>query len=48
MFESQLKQMIEVHNNHRQILQILNLGIRQAKLYIDWSEEILKDLEAEK
>lgn len=47
LFESDLKQIIEVHNNHKQILHVLNLGIRQAKLYIDWSEEILKDLETE-
>jgi DNA-binding PadR family transcriptional regulator len=48
LFESELNKIIEVHNNHKQILYVLNLGIRQAKLYIDWSEEILKDLEVEK
>lgn len=46
-FESQLKQMIEVHSNHKQILYVLNLGMRQAELYIDWCEEVLKDLEKE-
>lgn len=45
LFEAQLNQAIDVHNNHRQILYVLNLGIRQAKLYIDWSEEILRDME---
>lgn len=45
LFEAQLNQVIDVHNNHRQILYVLNLGIRQAKLYIDWSEEILRDIE---
>ena len=44
LYESQLKQMIGVHSNHRQILYVLNLGIRQAKLYIEWSEQVLKDL----
>lgn len=48
LFESELSQIIEVHNNHKQILYVLNLGICQAKLYIDWSEKILKDLEMEK
>ena len=48
LFESELKQIIGVHSNHRQILYVLSLGIGQAKLYIDWSEEILKDLEVEK
>jgi len=48
LFESELNQIVEVHNNHRQILQVLNLGIRQAKLYIDWSEETLIDMEKKK
>lgn len=48
LFESQLKQIIEDHSNHKQILFVLNLGIRQAKLYINWSQEILKDLETKK
>lgn len=45
LFEAQLKQIIEVHSNHRHILYVLDLGIRQAKLYIDWFDEILKDME---
>lgn len=44
LYESHLKQAIEVHSNHRQILYVLNLGIRQAKLYIEWCEQVLKDL----
>jgi DNA-binding PadR family transcriptional regulator len=48
LFESELKQIVEVHNNHRQILHVINLGMRQAKLYIDWSEEILRDMENKK
>ncbi|WP_425804800.1 PadR family transcriptional regulator [Desulfitobacterium sp. Sab5] len=48
LFESELSQIIEVHNNHKQILYVLNLGICQAKLYIGWSEKTLKDLETEK
>lgn len=42
IFEAQLKQYKEIHSNHKQILYVLNLGIRQAKLYIDWSNEILE------
>jgi DNA-binding PadR family transcriptional regulator len=44
VFDMQLNKDIEMHNNHRQILCVLNLGIRQAKLYIDWSKEILNNL----
>lgn len=45
LFDVQLNQNIEMHNNHKQILCVLNLGIRQAKLYIDWSKEFLERLE---
>ena len=45
LFEVQLNRDIEMHNNHKQILCVLNLGMRQAKLYIDWSREILDGLE---
>jgi DNA-binding PadR family transcriptional regulator len=48
LFEAQLKQIVEMHNNHRHILYVLNLGIRQAKLYIDWCEEVLEDLEGKR
>lgn len=44
LFDMQLNQDIAIHNNHKQILCVLNLGIRQAKLYIDWSKEILENL----
>ena len=47
IFDMQLNQELEIHNNHKQILCVLNLGIRQAKLYIDWSKEILEGLESE-
>jgi len=45
LFDMQLNQNIEMHNNHKQILCVLNLGIRQAKLYIDWSTEMLENLQ---
>lgn len=44
IFSAQLNQNIEIHNNHRQILCVINLGMRQAKLYIDWSSEMLEKL----
>jgi PadR family transcriptional regulator, regulatory protein AphA len=44
LFEAELKQVIKLHNNHSQILYVLDLGIRQAKLYIDWSNEILESM----
>lgn len=47
LFDEQLNRDIEIHNNHKQILCVLNLGIRQAKLYIDWSKEMLKRMEGE-
>lgn len=44
LFEAELKQIEEMHGNHRQILLVLSLGIRQAKLYIDWCMEALEAL----
>ena len=38
LFDVKLNQDIEIHNNHKQILCVLNLGIRKATLYIDWTE----------
>lgn len=45
MFDSELKKIADMHNNHRQILYVLDLGIRQAKLYVDWSREMLEHIE---
>lgn len=45
MFEQELKKDIDIHDNHRQILCVLDLGIRQAKLYVDWSKEMLEQLD---
>lgn len=48
LFKEQLSSIVEVHKNHRQILYVLDLGIRQAKLYMDWSNEVLSDIEKHK
>jgi purine nucleoside permease len=45
MFEQELKSIMDEHSNHRQILKVLDLGLRQAKLYSEWSREMLEDLE---
>lgn len=44
LFYEELSKIPDMHNNHRQILRVLDLGIRQAKLYVDWSNEILDSL----
>jgi hypothetical protein len=44
IFEAQLNQNKEIKRDHKQILYVLDLGIRQSKLYIDWSNGILEDL----
>lgn len=38
---AQLTSCIEMHENHRQIVDVLNLGIGQQRLYVDWCKEIL-------
>lgn len=44
MFRQELTSKIDMHNNHRQILKVLDLGLRQAQLYSDWSRERLEEL----
>ncbi len=44
LFQSQLTKEIDLHQNHRQILMVLDLGIRQAQLYIDWCRDTIKEL----
>ena len=44
MFRQELTSKIDMHNNHRQILKVLDLGLRQAQLYSDWSREMLEEL----
>lgn len=44
LFYAQLNEIKEMHSNHKNILCVLNLGMRQAKLYIDWSNEMLERL----
>ncbi len=43
MFRQELTSKIDMHNNHRQILKVLDLGLRQAQLYSDWSRERLEE-----
>lgn len=47
-FEKNLKEFIRVHENHRYILEVLSLGIKQQELYCSWSEEYKKRLEEKK
>lgn len=43
MFQQELMKLAEEHSNHKQLLKVLDLGLRQAKLYVDWSKEMLGD-----
>jgi predicted transcriptional regulator len=44
LFYAQLSEIADMHSNHKNILYVLNLGMRQAELYIDWSKEMLERL----
>lgn len=46
LFHQELTKDIDMHHNHRQILKVLNLGMRQAELYVEWSKEMLEDYDA--
>jgi DNA-binding PadR family transcriptional regulator len=43
MFQHELMSIADTHSNHRQILKVIDLGVRQAKLYAEWSEQMLED-----
>jgi DNA-binding PadR family transcriptional regulator len=47
-FTDNLTQLKELHNNHKYILKMLELGTRQQEVYCNWSEEYLKELREEK
>lgn len=47
MFQQELMAIADEHSNHRQILKVIDLGLRQAKLYAEWSEDMLKDYHKE-
>ena len=42
--ENQLEIDIDVHENHKYILNVLELGIRQQELYCSWSKELIKKM----
>ncbi|QSF44444.1 PadR family transcriptional regulator [Paenibacillus tianjinensis] len=44
-FEAQLKQNMDVHSNHRQILMVLSFGQKMWEAYAAWSEETIRLLE---
>jgi PadR family transcriptional regulator AphA len=44
MFEENLLGFADMHNNHKYILRMLELGIKQQELYCNWSKEYLDDL----
>jgi DNA-binding PadR family transcriptional regulator len=43
MFQKELQSLADEHDNHRQLLRVLDLGLRQARLYAEWSKEMLED-----
>jgi PadR family transcriptional regulator AphA len=44
LFQQELDGSIDLHSNHRQILKVIDLGLRQAQLYAQWSGEMLEEL----
>ncbi|SHO44594.1 PadR family transcriptional regulator [Anaerocolumna xylanovorans] len=44
-FEEQLKQDIDVHGNHRQVLMVLAFGQKVWESYASWCKETIKSLE---
>jgi PadR family transcriptional regulator AphA len=44
VFEKQLTEDINIHDNHRRILSVLSLGIKQQELYCEWSKELIDNM----
>jgi DNA-binding PadR family transcriptional regulator len=47
LFDQQVRAVYDLHQNHQQTLDVLELGIRQSQLYLDWGEKKLKVLKDE-
>lgn len=47
LFQENLRSYISLHNNHKYILKMLELGIGQQQLYCNWAKEYLKELKGE-
>ena len=47
-YEKQLTGLIDVHDNHKYLVEVLSLGIKQQELYSQWSSEYLKKLKGNK
>jgi DNA-binding PadR family transcriptional regulator len=43
-FQEQLLKDIRLHGNHKYILEVLSLGIKQQELYSSWSKQLLQKL----
>jgi len=45
IYEKQLTGLVGIHDNHKYLLEVLSLGIKQQELYSQWSREYLQKLE---
>jgi DNA-binding PadR family transcriptional regulator len=41
-FSEELSMIVELHKNHRQVLDVLSLGIMQQELYCSWSKDLIE------
>jgi len=44
-FYQQLVSLIDLHNNHKHIIKMLELGIAQQQLYCDWAKNYRNELQ---
>lgn len=44
LVEEDLRPQLELHNNHRYLYQVVELGRRQAELRLDWARDYLDEL----
>ena len=48
LFSTELKPLVDLHNNHEEVLSVINFGQKVYRAYVQWSDETLEQLEKKK
>ncbi len=48
LFYAELKPIVDLHDNHAEILSVINFGQKVYRAYVEWSEETIAQLETKK
>jgi len=48
LFSAELRPIVDLHDNHAEVLSVINFGQKVYRAYVEWSDETLKQLEKKK